>query len=172
MTALFGVLGAALTAAVSAQNIYSTHLARGRRYEDKLAADSTAAVTAVHTEYVSPLRRERLAAFLHDQPIEHSRPGLDEVQHLARLYTRYTLSLRLTEDEGAEAFERAVSALAEDYSGLSAEILQHEIRKALAASKATVPSILTHLTEFISRTRSGGLVVNRERIFSRLSTPA
>ena len=151
--------------------IYSTHLARLRRYEEKLSSDATAAVAAIGSEYVAPIRRGRLGAFLQDHAIVHTRPGLDEVQMLARIYGQWSASLRLTDDEADEAFERAVSALAEDYASLDKSALEHEVRKALAASKVAAPSTLTHLTEFISRTRSGGLIVNREGTFSRLSTP-
>ena len=162
-----------MTAAVSAQNIYSTHLARVRRFEDKLAADAAASVTAVGATFVAPLRREKLAAMLRVESIEHSRPGIDECQHLARIFSRWSLSLKLNEHEGEEAFERAVSALAEDYPGVCPDQLSHEIRKALAASKAAAPSTMIHLQEFISRCKPGPLMLTRgtDDPMSRFSTP-
>ena len=175
LTALLGALGAGLTAAVAAQQVYATHLARTRRWEDKLAADAAAAVAAVGTEYVTPIRRERLGALLRAEPIEHCRPGLDEVQHLARIYSRWSLSLKLTEAEGEEAFERAVSALSDDYPRTGLELLAHEARKALAASKEPTPSTLAQLTDFISRVKPGSLQLVRGAAtppMSRSTTPA
>ena len=173
MAGVVGALGAALTAAVSAQQVWSVHLARVRNYENKLADDAAAAVAAVGAEYVAPLRRERLAALLNSEAIEHSRPGLDEIQHLARIWGRWNLSLRLSDFEADEAFDRAVTALAEDHPQLEPCSLSHEIRKALAASKTAMPSMLSHLTEFISRVKSGSLQLTRgtDDPMSRLTTP-
>ena len=173
-TALIGALGACLTAAISLQTVYATHLARLRRFEDKFGSDAAAAVAAVSADYVGPIRRERLAALLDSEAIEHSRPGLDEIQHLARLFTRWTLSLKLSECEAEEAFERAVSTLAEDYQSADVTALQHEVRKALSLSKSSQPSTILHLTDFISKTRPGSITLTRgtDGPMSRLTTPS
>ena len=66
-----------------------------------------------------------------------------------------------------------MSALSEGYARLDQFQLEHEVRKALAASKAAVPSTMMHLTEFISKTKSGSLMLTRgtDDPMSRFSTP-
>ena len=173
-TAILGALGAGLTVAISAQNVVATHHARARRYEERLAADAAAAVAGVAAEYVAPLRRDRLAAFLRADPFESCRPGVCEIQYLGRLYVKWSLALRLTEPEGEEALERSIMTLAEEYPRLGADQLARETRKALAASREKTPSTMSHLIEFISRTRSGSLSVVRGATppMSRSTTPA
>ena len=151
----------------------ATHLARTRRYEEKLAADAAAAVAGVGADYIAPLRRERLAAFLRADPIEHARAGACEVQALGRLYSRWALALRLTEEEADEAHDRALAALLEDYSRCSPEKLGSEVRKAARAAKAGTPSTLDQMVSFIARTKSGSIAVRGgDTPMSRSITPA
>ena len=59
VTALLGGLAKALTLAASAQQLYSTHVMRQRRSEDRLDANAVDAVRAAAGEYTRPLKEKR-----------------------------------------------------------------------------------------------------------------
>ena len=81
----------------------------------------------------------------------------DEPQHLARLYSSWSVALKLTNVEATEAFERAVELLSEDYPNLSDGELRGRTYKAHQLAKVGMPGTLQNLSVFISRCRQPSL---------------
>ena len=159
-TALLGTLASAITLAATAQQVYSAHLLRLRRWEDRLDAEAADAVRATAGEYTNPLKRQKLANFLASEPFERSGSvgGLSELQHHACLFSRYSLALRLTPEEGEHALGMATEILSEERPDVSEAEVRHAVRKAHSLSKATAQSTLAEMSSFIQKTR-GGLVL-------------
>lgn len=161
---LGGFLGAAavlVTIFVSIDKLWSIHLTRTRQRSDRLDADAAAAVAAVNAEYVAPLRRAKVARLFNpgrldrEATVELQPPLRDETQHLARLYTGWALALKLTQEEAAEAFDRAVEYLAEDYPNHPEGELRGKVNKALQLAKGGMPGTLHNISTFIARVRPG-----------------
>ena len=133
----------------------------GAHYEDKLEADAAAAVRAVSGSYSRPLKRKKLSEFLESHPVEWATtPGaLGELQHHAQLFSRYSLALKLTEEESDHAHEQAVEILTEEYENEKPERLAHAVRKAHALAKAGEQGTLSELAQFVEKTKPGARMV-------------
>jgi hypothetical protein len=152
VSGFLGAVAVLVTIIVSVNQMWSIHLARVRMRSDRLDADAAAAVAAINAEYVAPLRRVKMAR-LFDAPPLQGPPALDATQHLARLYTGWALALKLTPEEAATAFERAVEFLSEDYPDLGESEIQGKVNKALQLAKVGMPGTLNNISVFISRCR-------------------
>lgn len=147
-----GLLGLIVTITVSLNQLWSIHLARARKRDEKLDADAAAAVAAVNASYVAPLRREKMGTLLAGQGA-HAPPGPGgcDPPYLAQLYTSWALTLKLSPREADDAFEQAVGMLAEDYPSLDEGVLRARVHKALSLAKAGMPGTLHNISTFISR---------------------
>ena len=161
-TALLGALASAITLAATAHQLYSAHLLLQRRWEDRLDAGAADAVRATAGEYTNPLKRQKLANFLASEPFERSGSvgGLSELQHHACLFSRYSLALRLTPEEGEHALGMAADLLSEERPDVSEAEVRHAVSKAHSLRKATAQSTLAEMSSFIQKTR-GGLVLTK-----------
>ena len=84
-----------------------------------------------------------------------SAPGaLSELQHHAQLFSRYSLSLKLTADESDYAHDQAVEILTEEYENEKPERLAHAVRKAHSLAKAGEQGTMVELANFIDKTRA------------------
>ena len=95
------------------------------------------------------------------EPFERSTSvgSLSELQHSAVIFSRWSLALRLTPEEGEHTLDMATESLAEDYPELSDGDIRHAVRKAHALGEAGDQGTLTKLSSFIAKTRAGGLVL-------------
>jgi hypothetical protein len=141
------------TTLVSADKLWTFHLARARRRDEQLSADAAEAVAAVQGSYVQPLRREKLARLFGSEAPPAHPPHPDETQHLARLYTGWALALKLTDSEANAAYEQALDLLVEDHPGRPEGELGGKVRRAFQLAKVGMPGSLANLSVFISRCR-------------------